>query len=97
MPHLRTLVERHEGRPFAIVGMNAYDTEEDFRQGLKDYKVSWISAFQGGSPIVSQLFRVQGYPTYLLIDHEGKIVQREHHHDDDMIESLVKAAEKAAK
>lgn len=97
MPHLRTLVERHEGRPFAVVGMNAHDSEEDYRQGLKDYKVSWISGFQGDTPIVSQLFRVQGYPTYLLIDHEGKIVQREHRHDDEEIERLVTAAEEAAK
>lgn len=93
MPHLRALVERFEGRPFAVVGVNAFDTEEDYRQGLEDYKVSWISAFQGASPVISELYRVDGYPTYYLIDHEGKVAMRGY--DDDAILRLVEAAEKA--
>lgn len=95
MPHLRALVERYEGRPFALVGVNAFDSEEDFRQGVEEYKVSWISAFQGSSPVISELYRVQAYPTYLLIDHEGKVSMRGY--DDDSIEELVLAAEQAGK
>jgi len=97
MPHLKTLVERYEGRPFSVIGVNAYDSEDDYRDGVKNFKVTWISAFQGVNPVISELFRVEGYPTYLLIDHEGKIVQREHHHDGDSIEQLVKVAEAAGK
>ena len=97
MPHLRTLVERYEGRPFAIVGVNAFDKKDAYLQGLKDHKISWISAFQGETPTVSDLFRVEGYPTYLLIDHEGKIVSRAHSVEDGPIEELVEAAEAASK
>lgn len=93
MPHLRTLVERYESRPFAIVGVNAYDDVQAYKTGLKDFKVSWISAFQGDNPVISDLFRVEGYPTYLLIDHEGKILSRGHGVDDAAIEAAVKAAE----
>ena len=97
MPHLRTLVERYEGRPFAIVGVNAIDSEETYRQGLKDNKISWISAYQGENSIISDLFRVEGYPTVLLIDHEGKIIYRGHSLEDSTIERMVAAAEKASK
>ena len=93
MPHLRALVERYESRPFAVVGVNAYDDEAGYKAGLKDHKISWISAYQGQNPIISELFRVEGYPTYLLIDHEGKILSRGHGTDDDAIERAVKAAE----
>ena len=95
MPHLRALVKRYEGRPFSIVGVNTGDSEKTYRAGIEEYKLSWISAFQGQaeSPI-SELFRIDGYPTVLLIDHEGKIRYSDYHLDDAMIESLVTAAEK---
>ena len=97
MPHLRTLVKRYDSRPFAVIGVNAYDEKDVYEQGLLDHKISWISAFQGDNPIISEVLRVEGYPTYLLIDHEGKIVTRAHVVEDDPIEELVKAAEAASK
>ncbi len=96
MPHLGALVERYQDRPFAIVGINSGDAEDTYRRGLVDHKVTWISAYQGSSDIISQLFNVEGYPTYLLIDHEGRIVMRDHGFEDDKVEELVKAAEKAS-
>lgn len=96
MPHLRALVKRYEGRPFSIVGVNYNDSEKTYRAGIKEHKLSWISAFQGEaeSPI-SELFRIDGYPTVVLIDHEGKIRFLDHFGlDDALIESLVSAAEK---
>lgn len=95
MPHLRALVKRFEGRPFSIVGVNSFDNEKAYRAGIKEHKLSWISAFQGEDEApISELFRVEGYPTVLLIDHEGKIRFSGHDLDDALIESLVSAAEK---
>lgn len=38
---------------------------------------------------------VDGYPTVLVIDHTGKIVYRDYgFEDDELIEKLVRAAEK---
>ncbi len=89
-------MKRFEGRPFSIVGVNALDSEEVYRAGIKEHKLSWISAFQGQSEApISDLFRVDGYPTVVLIDHEGKIRFLDHFGlDDALIESLVTAAEK---
>ena len=95
MPHLRALVQRFDGRPFSIVGVNYDDSEKAYRAGVEDYKLSWISAFQGKAEApISELFRIDGYPTVLLIDHEGKIRYTGHGLDDSLIESLVTAAEK---
>ena len=74
MPHLKALVERYEDQPFAIVGVNCHDSEEDYRKGVKEYEVTWKSAFEGkdGGPIAA-LWGVQGFPTMHVIDAEGVI------------------------
>jgi len=98
MPHLRELVELYEDDPFALIGVNCYDSEEKFREGVEKHEVSWISAYQGESEApIAELYQVQGFPTYVLIDHEGKIVMRAHHGIDDELARLVEAAKAARK
>ena len=36
MPHLKTLVERHENDPFALIGINTGDSPDAFQKGVKD-------------------------------------------------------------
>ena len=96
MPHLRELVELYDGRPFAIVGVNSLDDEKTYRDGVKQYGLTWISAYQGANATpISDMYRVQVYPTMLMIDHTGKIQFKGHGMDDDMIAQLVEEAEKA--
>ena len=78
MPHLKELVKLHEGEPFAIVGVNTGDDPEAFREGVEEYGLSWISAYQGEDSPISDLYRVKGYPTYVLLDAQGRIVARGH-------------------
>ena len=91
MPHLRELVKLHADQPFALVGVNTRDSAEDYRKGLKDHGVSWISAYQGTRSPISDLYAVQGYPMYYLIDAEGKIVDKGHSAEamDEKIEELL--------
>ena len=78
MPHLRELVKLHENEPFAIIGVNTGDSEEEYRKGLEKYGLSWISAYQGKTTPIADLYDVQGYPTYYLLDTEGRIVAKGH-------------------
>ncbi|MFT7486758.1 MAG: hypothetical protein ACI9F9_002614 [Candidatus Paceibacteria bacterium] len=98
MPHLQTLVERHKNDPFVLVGVNTGDSVEDYRAGLEKFGVSWLSAYQGDSSPIAEQFRVTGYPTYLLIDAEGKIRERGHSGEgmDEPIASLIKEAKQAS-
>ena len=98
MPHLRELVELYKDAPFALVGVNCYDDEKAFKAGVEKYGVSWISAFQGeGQAPIAELYQVQGFPTYVLIDHEGKIVSKSHGGFDEELKRLVAAATEAQK
>ncbi|MBL6720035.1 MAG: TlpA family protein disulfide reductase [Planctomycetes bacterium] len=95
MPHLRELVKLHQDRPFALIGINTGDSPEDYRKGLEDHGVSWISAYQGEETPIADMYRVRGYPTYFLIDADGKIVMTGHSGSamDDKIEELLEKAE----
>ena len=97
MPHLQELVKLHKDEPFALIGVNTGDDPDAYRKGLEKYKVTWLSAYQGqqGSPI-ADLYQVRGYPTYVLIDGTGKIVQMGHSGTamDAPIERLLAAMKK---
>lgn len=93
MPHLRSLVERYQDQPFELIGINTNDSPEAYEEGVEEYELTWLSAYQGvGQSPISDLYKVRGYPTYIVIDTEGKIVGRAHGTDDELIAKLVKEA-----
>ena len=94
MPHLKALVERYEDAPFAVVGVNSGDSPEKFEAGVEKYGLTWVSAYQGDSKAIQNLFRVRGFPTYYLLDAEGVIRGTGHNGKafDAQIEKLVEAA-----
>lgn len=98
MPHLQSLVERHKDDPFVLIGVNTGDDEKDYREGLEKFGVSWLSAYQGESTPIADLFAVEGYPTYVLIDAKGKIIERGHSGEamDEPIAKLITEAKKSA-
>ena len=89
MPHLRELVKLHEDEPFALIGINTNDPPDEYRKGLEAHGVSWISAYQGDKTPIADLYKVTGYPTYFLIDAEGKIVATGH--DGTAMDSKIEA------
>ena len=74
MPHLRALVQRMQGRPFVLLGVNSYDTEEVFRKNAPEFGVTWPVCFQGAETPIAELYRVEGYPTMYVLDQEGRVV-----------------------
>lgn len=73
-PHEKTLVERLEGEPFALLGVNTDATKEFYREQVEEQEITWRSSWQGSTTgPLCQEFRVTGYPTVFLIDHAGVI------------------------
>jgi len=95
MPHLSALVKRMEGRPFTVLGINAYDKMDAYRKGVEEFGLSWPVLFQGGSTPVSDLYRVQGYPTTYVLDAEGRVVAKDLRGESlaKKVEELVEALE----
>ena len=104
IPHERSLVQKLEGKPFALIGVNSDQDKQTIEKGLKEHKVTWRS-FQNkreGKPDIAKEFKVQGWPTLYLIDHNGVIrkkwlgspdTEEEKKAFDDEVEKYVKIAE----
>jgi len=73
-PHERSLVEKLQGQPFALVGVNSDGDKDDLKKAMEKEKITWRSWFDGSTkgPIASQ-WRLEGWPTLFLIDHKGVI------------------------
>ncbi len=95
MPHLKSLVERHKDDAFALIGINHGDDPKAFREGVKKFGVSWISAYQGQAMTpITDLYKVTGFPTYIVLDTDGTIAYRGHSRDaiDPVVKKLIAKA-----
>lgn len=70
VPHNRDLVKKMEGRPFALIGVNADQDKDAFKKAETDAKINYRSFYDGEGKIVGA-WRIKAFPTMMLIDHKG--------------------------
>jgi hypothetical protein len=100
IPHERSLVNRLNGKPFALVGVNSDRDPAQLKKDLKENQVTWRS-FQNQrakEKAIAEEWNVQGWPTLYLIDHKGIIKKKwlgspGNEALDKEVEKLVQAAE----
>lgn len=106
IPHERSLVDKWKNRPFALLGVNSDNTSTDegmalYKEKQKEMGVTWRSfRNEGNTPIISEDWRVRGWPTLYYIDHEGVIKHKNVRDESQMekvLEEMIAAAEAAAK
>ncbi len=73
IPHERELLHRFDSSEFAIVGMNADDNIEDAIDAVAKHGITWRSLHVTDRRFVNN-WTVAGYPTFCLLDREGRIV-----------------------
>ncbi|MCE9534575.1 MAG: TlpA family protein disulfide reductase [Planctomycetes bacterium] len=74
IPHERDMLNKFKGRPFAILGVSV-DKREDLQRFLASDNLPWPNILDEGHKIASN-WKVESYPTFVLIDHQGNIRQR---------------------
>jgi len=86
-PHERSLVEEMQGKPFALLGVNSDSTLERARKAVEENDLNWRS-FQNSSEgpdgpgrAISDRWRVQGWPTIVVLDETFTIRYRGHDGD----------------
>lgn len=76
LPDLRKLVEELPADRFALVAISVDEELETVTRFMEDEPMPWTNWHAGlGSDIV-RLLRVQAYPTYVLVDENGRILVR---------------------
>jgi RNA polymerase sigma factor (sigma-70 family) len=73
-PQIQQLVERHTGKPFALLEVNSDEDLEAVRRTMRKEKRTWRCWFDGGrdGPIARR-WGIHSWPTIFILDAEGVI------------------------
>jgi thiol-disulfide isomerase/thioredoxin len=71
-PGLERLQKKLKDDPFIILGVSADRDQAPWKEFIDKHKLSWPQYFDDRRMMASK-FRVTGYPTYVLVDHEGVV------------------------
>jgi hypothetical protein len=98
LPHERSLVERLQDKPFALLGVSADPSPEAMKRAQDRHKITWRSWWDSGP--IRRKFDVPGFPYLFLLDAEG-IIRKEYRgrpRDADLerdVNQLVREAEES--
>ena len=94
--HERSLVEKMQGRPFVLLGVNSDKEKSRAKKAVKENNLNWRSWWNNGRRgKISKSFKIRGWPTIFLIDHNGVIQAKNLRGSrlDKALELMVKQAE----
>lgn len=72
-PHEKKLVVKYAGRPFALVGVNADPSPYELQATQEKAGLTWVSFWDGVGGKIATGFAVDRFPTFVLLDPEGKV------------------------
>lgn len=78
MPKVVELYKQYKDKGFEVVGISFDSKNEDWTKGIKDLGITWpqISDLKGWGSSGATLYGVNSIPHMLLIDKDGKIIER---------------------
>src|SRR5919199_3531294 len=71
--HERSLVQRYEGKPFVLLGVNAGESREELAEVEGRAGLTWRSWWDGPDGPIARRLGVTVYPTLYLLDHHGVV------------------------
>jgi hypothetical protein len=69
----RSLVQRYQGRPFILLGVNTDADAATLRQVQEKQHLSWRSWYDGPDGPICREWKVVGFPSLFLIDAKGAV------------------------
>ena len=74
IPQMKEYYNKYKDR-MEIVGICCNDTDEKWRDGVAKHQLPWTNLYNGFDKDIVTRYAVSGFPTKVLIDPEGKLVQ----------------------
>ncbi len=72
-PEMKKIYEKYKGR-VEFVGIDCNDTEQAWKKAVERHKLPWINVRNNDTGAdVTLMYGINGYPTKIVIDPEGKI------------------------
>ena len=92
-PHERSLVQKMEGKPFALIGVNTDPNRDTAKNAVISEKLTWRSFYdQSTSGPIDSAWHVNSWPTIYVIDDRG-VIRFKNVRGDDLdraVEQLLK-------
>lgn len=74
MPKMKEYYEKYKGK-FEILGVDCNDTEAKWKAAVEKHQLPWIHVYNSKDSKVLSDYAVQGFPTKIVIDANGKIIK----------------------
>lgn len=74
MPDMKKYYEKYKNK-LEIVGIDCNDTEDSWKAAVETHALPWIHVRNAGDPDISVMYAIEGYPTKIVLDKEGKIAK----------------------
>jgi hypothetical protein len=71
--HERSLVQRYQGQPFVLLGVNVDAKRETLARAEQKAGLTWRSVWDGPDGPVAREWKVSALPSVYLIDHRGRV------------------------
>ncbi|MDE6446850.1 MAG: TlpA family protein disulfide reductase [Muribaculaceae bacterium] len=72
MPKLKEAYKEYAGR-LEVIGIDCNETEEAWRAGVAKNELPWVNVYNPKESTLTSQYLVEGYPTKVIINPEGKI------------------------
>ena len=73
-PALKEAYAKYAGK-LEIIGVDCRDSQEAWRNAVKRYELPWVQVYNAepGASLLTDAYAVQGFPTKVIVNPEGKI------------------------
>ncbi|MCD8310712.1 MAG: AhpC/TSA family protein [Prevotellaceae bacterium] len=72
IPDMKEYYEKYKDK-MEILSIACRDSEEQWKAAVEKYELPWLHVINADDNDVSALYAIQGYPTKVIVDPEGKI------------------------
>ncbi len=72
-PHLKEAYNQYKDK-LVVLGVDCQDSEEAWRNAVAKYELPWVNVYNPENSDLLNKYGVQGFPTKVIVNPEGKIV-----------------------
>lgn len=73
-PKMKEYYKKYQGK-FEILGVDCNDTEDEWKKAVAEQQLPWLHVYCPRENSLLKDFAIQGFPTKIIVDPEGKIVK----------------------
>ena len=72
MPKMKEYYAKYAGK-MEILGIDCNDSEEKWKAAVAEYQLPWLHVYNNGGAQLLEKYGIEGFPTKVVIDPEGRI------------------------